>query len=765
MASSAGGVGASSDAGPRSGLGVDWPGWVACAAAVVGFALCLAGWLAGGAAVSFPWAPTLGLHLSFSLDGLGALYGLLATGVGALVFAYGTGYLTRHLEHAGRPALERWRFWPWMALFAVAMVGLATAQDLVLLFVFFDLTAVCSYFLIGFDRAEHEARVAALMALLVTVVSAVAMLVAAVLFYATYGTFEIPELLARAGPGTATTVAVALLAVAALAKSAQVPLHFWLPRAMAAPTPVSAYLHSAAMVAAGVLVIARVHPLLAMSPAVLDGLLAVGIASIVVGGVLALRRDVLKQVLAYSTISQYGYVVMLYGIGGADGNAAAAFYVLAHGVAKSALFMTAGAVTMATGEDRLSRLGGLGRRMPVLAAAAGAAAATLAALPVTIGFFKDELFFTAALAAGPVTTAVAVVAAALTFAYIGRFWVGLFLGPQSGQVSERSGLLVAPVVVLAAVAVAGGLVAGPFARLAGAAAGVSNGAPVSVAPAYHLDARPENLMALAAWGLGGLLLALPRLVDAVSGAMAVAGERLGPQRVYRAALHGLNGVSAALHDREVRDLRNSIAAVLVPAGALTGIAFFVTPTAGAYVVGMVAGADWLVLVLLALIVIATATISRSRSRLAMVLALSVVGFALAAVYALLGAPDVALVAVVVETMLTLVFLAALARMPGAGPERAADRILPTRPGRPWRDPVAGGIAGLAAFASIWGFLSQPGPPGVAGEQIRLTPAAHGSDVVSVILADFRGLDTLVEITVLLAAVVGVAALLRRGGLW
>jgi multicomponent Na+:H+ antiporter subunit A len=470
-------------------------------------------------------------------------------------------------------------------------------------------------------------------------------------------------------------------------------------------------------------------------------------------------------VLAYSTISQYGYVVMLYGIGGADGNAAAAFYVLAHGVAKSALFMTAGAVTMGTGEDRLSRLGGLGRRMPVLAAAAGAAAATLAALPLTIGFFKDELFFTAALGAGSATTAVAVVAAALTFAYIGRFWLRLFLGPARGRLGARSGLLVAPVVVLAAVAVAGGLVATPFARLAGAAAGVSNGAPVTVAPEYHLDARPENLMVLAAWGVGGLLLALPRLSGAVSHGLAALGDRLGPRRAYGAFLHALNRVSAAMHEREVRDLRNSVAAVLVPAGALTGLAFLATPTAGAYVVGVVVRADWLVLVLLALIIIATATIGRSRSRLTMVLALSVVGFALAAVYALLGAPEVALVAVVVETMLTLVFLGALARMPGAGPGRATDRVLPTRPGRRWRDPLAGGFAGLAAFASIWGFLSQPGPSGVAGEQIRLTPAAHGSDVVSVILADFRGLDTLVEITVLLVAVVGVATLLHRGRLW
>ena len=760
-----------------SGLPVDWQGWVACAVAVAAFALCLAGWLGGGGAVALPWAPTLGLRLAFTLDGHGALYALLATGVGALVFAYGTGYLTSHLEHEHRPAAERWRFWPWMTLFAVAMVGLATAQDLVLLFVFFDLTAVCSYFLIGFDRTKREARTAAMMALLVTVVSAIALLLAAVLLHAAYGTFAIPELAVRAQPGTTTTVAGALLAVGALAKSAQVPLHFWLPRAMAAPTPVSAYLHSVAMVAAGVLVLGRVHPLLARSEAVLDGLLVVGTASIVVGGVLALGQDKLKQVLAYSTISQYGYVVFLYGIGGAAGAGAAGFYVLAHGVGKSALFMTAGAVTLATGEDRLSRLGGLGRRAPLLAVASGAAAANLAALPLTVGFFKDELFFAAALGAGPVQAGLAVLAAALTFAYIGRFWTLLFLGPTrtepGAEPGALSGLLAAPVVVLAAVTVLGGVMVAPFADLAAAAGSVTNAAPVTLSPAYHLDARSENLMALTAWALGGLLLALRGSVARVSRGVAAVGDRVGPRRIYTAVLGGLSRVSAAVHAREVRDVRTSVAAVLVPAGALIALAFATTPTRGAYSVGAVAGRDWLMLALLTLVVVAGAAVARAGARLGMVLALSVVGFALAGVYALAAAPDVALVAVVVETMLTLVFLAALARLPRQGPGGIRPRpsgggvVAPVgRSENRRRDLLAGGVAGLATFAGVWGFLSQPAhETSIAAEHIRLTPTAHGKDVVTVIVADFRGLDTLVEISVLVVAGVGVATLLRRGRLW
>ncbi|MCV7280111.1 DUF4040 domain-containing protein [Mycolicibacterium flavescens] len=748
----------------------DWPGWASAGLALIGFGWCLWTWLHGGGAFTVSWVPSLDLQLSFDFDGLAALYSLLACGVGALVFWYGTGYLTLHLRHQNRPARERWRFWPWMLLFAVSMVGLASTQDLVLLFVFFDVTAICSYFLIGFDRDEAKARRAALMALLITVATAVALLIAAVLLYASYGTFSIPELLERVEPGTTTTVAAVLLAVAALTKSAQVPLHFWLPKAMAAPTPVSAYLHSAAMVAAGVLVLGRVHPLLARSEAVLTGLLVVGLASVVVGGVLALGQDVLKQVLAYSTISQYGYIVMLYGIGGGTAAGAAAFYVLAHGLAKSALFMTAGAVTTATGEDRLSHLGGLARRRPLLAVAAAIAAANLAGLPLTAGFFKDELFFEAAAEAGPVWAAAAVLAAALTLAYIGRFWLLLFLGPTRTEPSATPVSLTAPVVVLAALGVLGGLVPQLLSGLAADAAAVTNGAPVSVSPAYHLDARPANLMALCAWTLGAAILAASRLRNPVSRAVARAGERAGPLRGYTRGLRALARLSGAVHQREVRDFRSSIAAVLVPAGALTALAFAVTPTVGQYAVGVVRGVDWLVLPLLGLVIIAALATARVGARVGMVVALSVVGFALATVYALIAAPDIALVAVLVETMITLIFIAAFNRLPRSAPGRDGTGKVAVLPrgerDHHRRNVFAGCVAGLAAFATVWGFLSAPtSAPGVAGEYVARTPSAHGEDVVTVIITDFRGLDTLGEITVLLIAAVGVATLLRRGRLW
>src|SRR5918994_4616538 len=300
------------------------------------------GWSAGGGDVDLAWAPTWDLRFALSLDGLAALYGLLATGIGLLVLIYSWRYISLHLEHEGRSQAEAVRFYFFILLFMGSMVGLAMAQDMILIFVFWDLTAIASYFLIGYDRHNADSRSSALMALLVTGVTAVLLLIGALALYAEGGTFSVPELARAARPGPLTSVAGVLIAVAGLAKSAQVPLHFWLPRAMAAPTPVSAYLHSAAMVAAGVLLIGRVYPLLEKSQLLLDVLLVVGLVSIAIGGILALTQDVLKQLLAYSTISQYGYVVFMYGLGGEYVAAGAAFYVIAHALAKCALFLTAG---------------------------------------------------------------------------------------------------------------------------------------------------------------------------------------------------------------------------------------------------------------------------------------------------------------------------------------------------------------------------------------------------------------------------------------
>jgi multicomponent Na+:H+ antiporter subunit A len=753
------------------------PAVLAAAAACAAFGALVVAWAAGGGTLDAAWAPTLDSRLTFTLDGLGALYALLATGVGAVVFAYSARYLPAHLEEGGRDARESWRFHGLLVLFMGSMVGLATAQDLLVLFVCWDLTAVASYLLIGFDRHEREARLAALMALLVTAISAVALLIGSLMLHARYGTFALPEIIELARSGPHLTITGALIAVAGLAKCAQVPLHFWLPRAMAAPTPVSAYLHSAAMVAAGVFLLGRFHPLLSRSEILLDMLLAVGLLSILVGGVLALTRDNLKQLLAYSTVSQYGYVVTMLGMGTAKGALAASFYVVVHGIAKSGLFLTAGAVTSATRAEHLSDVQGLARRAPLLAVGSGMAAATLAALPLTAGFFKDELFFAAALERGPLLTVAAVAAAALTLAYVGRFWSGIFLGPSAPVSEERSerparsggeaapparGLTV-PVVVLGALGLAGGLWNAPLLGLAESAGAVTFGDPVPGEAAYHLDLRAENLMAVAAYTAGAVILGFPVLWVAAAGWMDAAGRRFGPERAYERGLASLNRMSDAIHALEVRDLRVRIAAVLVPGGLLVLLGFLATPTAGAYEIGTVGVDDLPLAAALLVVAFAAAACTGPRDHLRLVLTLSSLGFSLAVVYAFFGAPDVALVAVLVETVFALVFLGVFALLP-------RDVVEPRAPlrARRWlrrRDGLIGVASGAAAFVVVWGALSRPAPQeSVSARHIAEAPDAHAADVVTAILADFRGLDTLVEVTVVLTALIGMGALLRRGRL-
>jgi multicomponent Na+:H+ antiporter subunit A len=722
----------------------------------------LYGWLSGGGAVNVAWAPTLDLRFAVELDGLATLYSLLATGVGLAVMVYSSRYIPFHLEHEGLPESHATGFYFFMLLFMGAMVGLAMAQDLILVFLFWDLTAISSYYLIGLDSHKEEARYSALMALLVTGITAVLLLVGALMLYAAHRTFSIPTLATLVEPGALLTTAGGLVAVAGLAKSAQVPFQFWLPRAMVAPTPVSAYLHSAAMVAAGVLLIGRVYPLLQKSEALLFALLVVGLASIAVGGVLALTRDVLKQLLAYSTISQYGYVVFMYGLGGKYGAVGASFYVLAHAFAKSALFLTAGAVTEATGEDRISRLGGLLGRMPLLGVAGGAAAAGLAALPLTIGFFKDELLFAAALERGPVFAAFSLAAAVLTLAYAWRFWGGVFLGDLRTAAKRIPVVLVAPVAALAVLVLAGGVFVGPFAELAKAAGAGSYAAPVEgVEPAYHLDLRPENLLALATFALGAVLVDGRPQWSGAALAVSRVGERFGPQRAYDLTLGALNALSDRAHTMEVRDLRGRIAAILLPSGALIGLALVATPASGVFRVGGFEPSDVPLLLALAAATVAAVATCLTRKHVTLALVISSAGFSIAVVYAFFGAPDVALVAVLIETVLVLLIFGTMSLIPYDALRKEA--TITAR--QAWRKALVATVAGGFVMAMVWGTLSQPAAQeSVAARVVRLTPEAHGKDVVTVTLADFRGLDTLGEITVVALVLLGVATLLHRGRL-
>lgn len=722
-------------------------------------AAVLFGWpTEGTGAVELPWVPTWGWWLHLAADGLARVYCLLAAGVALAVLAFAWRYVPHAIERHGEGAGALGRFHAWMLLFLGSMLTLALAQDLIVLLVAFDVTAVCSYVLIAFHRGEAEARDAARTALLVTGVPSVAFLAGALALGAARSTFQIPELLAGDPAGGGEAVAVALILVAALAKSAQVPFQLWLPRAMVAPTPVSAYLHAAAMVAAGVFVIHRLHPLLGAEARA--ALLVAGGLSVVLGALRALGARGLKEILAWSTVSQYGYAVVLLGFGGAGAAAAAGALVLVHGAAKSALFLTAGAVTLATGEDALPAVGGLGRRMPLLATGSAVAAAALAGLPLTAGYFKDEGFFAEAARHALWVQGAAVAAVALTVAYAWRFWSGIFLGRAPagapGEVRPPGRLAVWPVAALAALLVAGGLAPGALQALGRGSAAAVHGTDGGLELAYHLELRPSVLMALGAWALGALLaVAVARGAVRTRRASALTANLF--DRAWEGSLAALDRLSDRLHRAELRDLRDRIASVLLPAGALV-LAGLLLPTADtAFRAGPDVAGEWTLIFTLALAAGAALAAVLVRGALGLVLLLTIVGYAVAAGFAVLGGPDVALIVVLVEVAVTVLFVAALVRI--------REIQQPERPGlrHHGRWHVVAGIAtGTLAFAVCWAGLSSPAEETVAVEAVRTSPLAHADNAVAAVLADFRGLDTLGEVTVLLAASLGVSSLLRLG---
>jgi multicomponent Na+:H+ antiporter subunit A len=740
----------------------------ASAAAGVVLALGILGMLAtawararGGpaTAIDLPWAPTWNATLHLRLDGLAAPFVFLTSGLGALIVLYSSWYIPHHLKQGDRPPREEARFHALILAFLGAMILLATAEDLLVVFVALDFTALLSFFLIAWDREKQAARAAAVAALTLTAGTSLLFLVGAGLLHARFGTFSIPELRARlheAGSAVDVTWPAVLIAVALLTKSAQFPLHFWLPRAMSAPTPVSAYLHSAAMVAAGVFVLQRLHFLYDGSPAA-RLLWWVGAASMAVGSGLALAKDRLKEVLAASTVAQFGYVVLLLAMGGEAGVAGAHVYVLIHGLCKSALFLSAGAIIETAGEDRLSKLGGLGRSAPLLALATGVAAAGLGGLPLTSGFFKDELFFKAAAHHGTWAALGAALGAALTLAYLGRFWFSLFTGPSRGKVERVPWQLGVPILLLAAAILLGGVWPWPWEAAAKAAGGVVLGHSIHVGLAYHFDLRPENLMALGAWTLGAGLAATRRAWHpkwAVT--VGTLGRLLGPAGWYDRTTRAVQWASRRVYRLELRDTRERVFAILLPTPVLIAAALLF----GGNIEWRAGELHWdhaPVTVALVAAALSALVTSRARSHLALILMLSCVGFALAAVFAYSGAPEVATIAVLIETTFTLLFVGVLSRLRPESLRRARAVSHPFH----WRDVAAAFVAGLSAFAVSWASLSVYRDERVARELVEKTGQAHAADTVSAILADFRGLDTLGEVTVIGIALLGIARLTRR----
>jgi multicomponent Na+:H+ antiporter subunit A len=708
-------------------------------AATLVWALNVAGpALAGGIGATTAWAPALGLEFAFRLDALALAMIVLVSGVGAVILVYCVGYFGRDSPDALRSAAL-------LLAFAGAMLGLVLADDLLTLYVFWELTSVASFLLVGQSGEVREARRAAVQALLVTVFGGLAMLLGFVLLGEAAGTYRISEILADPPRGGAVPVALLLILLGAFTKSAQLPFHPWLPAAMVAPTPVSAYLHAASMVKAGVYLVARLSPGFADVAAWWVPVLAVGLGTMVIGGWRALRETDLKRVLAFGTVSQLGFLMVLFGGSGRIAAVAGIAMLLAHGLFKAPLFLTVGTIDHATGSRDLRVLSGLRRSMPGTAVAAALAALSMAGIPPLLGFVGKEAAFEAFLDEGGLrgwVTALGLLAGSVfTVAYSARFLWGAFArkpGTAATPVHPPGPLLTAPSWLCAL-------------------AGLALGAAYPLVDALSAGYAGPGEYHLALWHGPGLPLLFSGV--AVAGGLLVfrtpLPERRFPldaQRGYHRVIGGLGRVAVTVTGRlQVGSLPVYLGTILVVVVLLPGLA---TLLAGIWPGDQPLFSTALQLPLGFAVVVSALAVLRARRRFTAVLLVGVIGYGVGGLFILDGAPDLALAQFLVETLSLVVFVFVLRRLPAHFTEE--------RPTRRTQLPKAviatvGGVvvAGIAVVLSD----ARTAPPIATSDYVRLAPDGAGADnVVAAIIVDFRALDTVGEIGVLFIAAAGVASL-------
>jgi len=707
----------------------------------------------GPFSVTAPWAPSLGLSLSFHFDGLSTLFAVLITGVGTLIVPYASTYLTAH-PYAGR-------FYVSLFAFMGSMLGVVLSDNVLLLFVFWELTGFTSYLLIGFDFVRPEARRAALQALLVTAGGGLALLAAGVLLAQVTGTTRLSEWFATGGTLAAHPmygVIVGLVLLAAFTKSAQFPFHFWLPNAMQAPTPVSAYLHSATMVKAGIYLVARLTPVLGGSTLWTGAIVLAGTFTMLGGSYRALRETDLKRILAYSTIAALGVLMLLLGIGTAQAVTAALLYLVAHACYKGALFLVAGAVEHGTGTRDVLGLGGLRRLMPRTALAASLAAVSMAGIPLSLGFVAKEQFYEGVMAFGAWggASGILVAAAVIASALLGA--AGLLAGasPFYGRSITPADAHEAPPAMWL-----GPLLLG----FIGVAVGVMPGLlETPLALAVAAVTRQPAPVALSLWHgfTPTLALSVLTLVGSIGlfasrrGFRRVAWPRaFGTERLYARTLTVLDTVSRGVAPAlQSASLRSYALVVLLTSVVLVGTALaanraFPLPRRSTPMQpheGMLA----------TLIVAAAVSATFARSNVAAVLSVGTVGYGVALLYALFGAPDLAMTQFAVETLTVVIFVLVFHQLRG-GFGDLSGRLTKAR------DALVSAAAGVLVTTLVL-FIGASGTTSrLSGYFADTAPRlAHGRNVVNVILVDFRGFDTLGEITVLVTVAIGVGALLLIG---
>lgn len=706
----------------------------------------------------YSWIPSLDINLSLMLDGLSLMFALLITGIGTFIFIYAGQYLHGHKDMH--------KLLMYLLAFMAAMLGLVLSSNLIAMFVFWELTSFTSYLLIGFNHEQEKARKAALQGFFITVAGGLALMTGLILLGTIGGSFEISELLAQGASLQDNPLFLAmmgLILLGAFTKSAQTPFHFWLPNAMAAPTPVSAYLHSATMVKAGIYLMARLQPMMeGFEPWTLTLSLFGGV-TMTLGAIMAVCSTDLKRILAYSTVMALGTLTMLIGIGTPHALEAAMVFLLAHALYKGALFMAAGTLDHVTGTKDVRDLAGLRKYMPYTAVFTTIAALSLAGIPPLFGFIAKELMFSGALSsaklAGLLTalcliTAICIVAASALVA-IKPFYGAYKITPKTPHEAHWSMRL--GFTVLALLSLILGLVPSLISPLLQAA---------SVAIQGSAQVEAGSKLDLALWhgfNLPLLLSAIALLCGAflyrywhnIREPLTKGIDFLayGPERGYERMMKGLVWIA----EKQTRILQNGymtnyILTILVTTIALLTYVFWFED---AFVYSLsFAGVRFYEVVIALLMMVSAVYACVTSLRLGSVAALGVLGFVMAMVYVFFSAPDLAITQILVETLTVIMLVLVLFRLPRF--QELSSRLVRVR------DATVAGIFGVLVTMMLLTVYQTALP----GERISDYLAAnsyvlaHGRNIVNVILVDFRALDTLGEIFVLALAAIGVNAMIR-----
>ena len=717
----------------------------------------------------YRWIPSAGINFSVRMDGFAWMFAMLVTGIGLLVALYARYYMSKNDPVP--------RFFSFFLAFMGAMLGVVLSGNVVQLVFFWELTSLFSFMLIGYWYHRKDARRGARMALTVTGAGGLAMLAGMLMLGHIAGSYQLDVILGageriRAHP--LYTPMLVLVLLGAFTKSAQFPFHFWLPRAMAAPTPVSAYLHSATMVKAGVFLLARLWPALSGTEQWFWLVGGAGVVTLVLGAYFAMFQNDLKGLLAYSTISHLGLITLLLGLNRDLAAVAAVFHIMNHATFKASLFMAAGIIDHETGTRDMRRLSGLWKAMPITGTLAFVASAAMAGVPLMNGFLSKEMFFaeTVDLSSTPLLDYGLPVAATLAgiFAvvYSLRFSVGVFLGPPARRLPlephEPVRWMRVPIEILVLLCIVVGIFPqwsiGP--ALDVAARPVVGGAmpPFSLA-IWHGFNKPL-VMSLIALG-GGIALYLLLRRGVVAGRFKHAPLLgLNGQRLFESTLYGLDRASRwALAVLSTYRLQPQMLLMVLAAIVFASVALWAGGISWGDRPRVPGNLEFALLWVLGCVAALAAANQAKFHRLAALILLGAVGLAVSLTFLWFSAPDLALTQLTVEVVTTVLFLLGLRWLPKRRPEEAEHLGLRVRARRA-RDFVVSLVAGGGMAVLAYAMMTRPAPQSISPFFIdRSLPEGGGTNVVNVMLVDFRAFDTMGEITVLGIVGLTVYALLRR----